>query len=182
MTIRLTTGRRRSPRGARAATVAVLAASALALASCGGSTVESADVTDTTTSGGGQSSSGASSTPGEEASESSSAQTSRRQSAERDITEPGASRASAAPDGRMPLTADDEKFLDALSDARIKVDGTEDQLIAAGHVHCDAKGGDGADTVLVDAVAGQLIEQGRTEADAAAVAKSIANAAETAYC
>ena len=87
----------------------------------------------------------------------------------------------------MPLSGDDEDYLDALIAAGIDVEGTEDQLIAAGHVHCGAgaaDSGEGAesDEAVVNAVAGQVVAQERTEKDEAAVAQSIAKAAESAYC
>ncbi|SQB96098.1 DUF732 domain-containing protein [Corynebacterium xerosis] len=163
---------------ARAATMALIGAGALALAACGGSTVESSEVTDTTTTTA-ESSASETST-----SESSTTRTSERADGERDITEPGAARASDAPDGRMPLSGDDEDFLDALIADDIDVEGTEDQLIAAGHVHCDAgaDGGTPEDALVIDAVAGQLVAQERTDKDEAAVTEAIAKAAESAYC
>ena len=42
-------------------------------------------------------------------------------------------------------------------------------------------GGD-ADAAVVDAVAGQIVAQERTDGDEASVAQSIAKAAESAYC
>ena len=163
---------------ARAAAMALIGAGALALAACGGSTVESSEVTDTTTTAT-ESSASETST-----SESSTTRTSERADGERDITEPGAARASDAPDGRMPLSGDDEDFLDALIADDIDVEGTEDQLIAAGHVHCDAgaDGGTPEDALVIDAVAGQLVAQERTAKDEAAVTEAIAKAAESAYC
>ena len=84
----------------------------------------------------------------------------------------------------MPLSGDDEDFLDALIADDIDVEGTEDQLIAAGHVHCDAgaDGGTPEDALVIDAVAGQLVAQERTTKDEAAVTEAIAKAAESAYC
>lgn len=163
---------------ARAAAMALIGAGALALAACGGSTVESSEVTDTTTTTAESSASETSS------SKSSTTRTSERADGERDITEPGAARASDAPDGRMPLSGDDEDFLDALIADDIDVEGTEDQLIAAGHVHCDAgaDGGTPEDALVIDAVAGQLVAQERTDKDEAAVTEAIAKAAESAYC
>ncbi len=164
----------------RATVLALLGAGTLVLAACGDSTVESSEVTKTPSAT--ETKSSATSTP--KSGESETPRTSARESGERDITEPGASRASSAPDGRMPLSRDDEKYLDALIAAGIDVEGAEDQLIAAGHVHCRA-GSDKkseADAAVVDAVAGQVIAQERTKKDADAVAGSIAKAAESAYC
>lgn len=168
----------RKPGRARAAVLALLGAGALTLAACGDSTVESSEVTETTTTGADTS---------ETTSETSTSETSRtsaRENDERDITEPGATRASSAPDGRMPLSGDDEDFLDALIADGIDVEGTEDQLIAAGHLHCTAESEDGgdADAAVVDAVAGQIVAQKRSDGDEASVAQSIAKAAESAYC
>lgn len=150
---------------------ATACAGALALAACGGgSTVDSSEVTGTTATGTSETSSptSASSTP---------VRTSPRPDGEREVIEPGATRASEAPDGRQPLSADDEKFLDALIADGIDVAGTEDQLIAAGRIHCT-----GQDSEVIDAVAGQLVAQERTDAREDDVTKSIAKAAETAYC
>lgn len=167
----------------RAGALAVVAAAGLSLAACGGSTVESADVTDTDTAAPESASADASSS---EASSSATSEktTSREPSRERDINDPAATRASGAPDGRMPLTGDDEKFLDALIADGIDVEGTEDQLIAAGHVQCTADADDGpaGDSAVVGAVAGQLVAQGRTDKDEAGVAEAIAKAARQAYC
>ena len=183
MIARMRSGSGRAPGAgrARAAVLALIGAGSLVLAACGDSTVESADVTETT-SATDEAASSTSETSSTRTSETS--RTSARNSEERDITEPGAARASSAPDGRMPLSGDDEDYLDALIAAGIDV---EDQLIAAGHVHCGAgaaDSGEGAesDEAVVNAVAGQVVAQERTEKDEAAVAQSIAKAAESAYC
>ena len=154
----------------RKALAASVFAAALGLAACGDATVESAEVTETTTAT-------TTTSTSTETSTSTSVRTSPRQADERDIVEPGATRAEQAPDGRQPLTADDETFLDALIADGIDVDGTEDQLIAAGHIHCSDE-----DDVVVEAVAGQIVAQERTDGDEADVTDAIAEAAEAAYC
>ena len=186
MIARMRSGSGRAPGAgrARAAVLALIGAGSLVLAACGDSTVESADVTETTTATD-EAASSTSETSSTRTSETS--RTSARNFEERDITEPGAARASSAPDGRMPLSGDDEDYLDALIAAGIDVEGTEDQLIAAGHVHCgagaaDSREGAESDEAVVNAVAGQVVAQERTEKDEAAVAQSIAKAAESAYC
>lgn len=155
---------------ARTALAAVVFAAALGLAACGDATVESSEVTETTTAT-------TTTSTSTETSTSTSVRTSPRQADERDIVEPGATRAESAPDGRQPLTEDDETFLDALIADGIDVDGTEDQLIAAGHIHCSDE-----DDVVVEAVAGQIVAQERTDGDEADVTDAIAEAAEAAYC
>ncbi|MFD5868476.1 hypothetical protein ACFWGD_07680 [Corynebacterium sp. NPDC060344] len=171
---------------ARAAVLALLGAGTLALAACGDATVESSDVTETATASEetGTSESESAETSTSTSSTSETTRTSARNSEERDITEPGAARASSAPDGRMPLSGDDEDFLDDLIADGIDVEGVEDQLIAAGHVQCGAGANDGreGDAAVVDAVAGQIVAQERTDGDEAAVSQSIAKAAESAYC
>src|SRR5699024_4252859 len=108
---------------ARTALAAAVFAAALGLAACGDATVESSEVTETTTAT-------TTTSTSTETSTSSSVRASPREADERDIVEPGATRAEEAPDGRQPLTADDETFLDALIADGIDVQGTEDQLIA----------------------------------------------------
>lgn len=64
---------------------------------------------------------------------------------------------------------------------KVKVEGIEDQLIAAATEVCRANEL-GQKSFTVDAVAGQLIEQGRSSESPEALADAIAAAAKNAYC
>ncbi len=157
----------------RVALAAAMAVPALVLSACGGSTVDTAEIESEQSS--------ASAAPGSAEASPSAAPSATRGtpapgSQSPQVRDPGATRADEAPDNRMPLTPEDESFLDALEGAGIAVDGTEDQLIGAGHAHC------GVDSALVDAVAGQLVAQGRTDRSPQDAAKAIADAADAAYC
>lgn len=158
-------------RGRRTAFLSLLAVPALALTACGGSTVESADVTTRS------SSTSATTSSTEETTSSEQTPTSERQS-----NDSAASRASALPDNRVPLTEEDEDFLDAMESSSIDIEGTEDQVMAAARSECV----DGEDPeyseILIKAVSGQLIAQERTELSESEVAQIIADAADSAYC
>ncbi|WP_295627724.1 DUF732 domain-containing protein [uncultured Corynebacterium sp.] len=168
------------------AALALVGVGVLALAGCGDSTVDSSDVTETATASSEVPESSTAADDSADASESeetSTTRTSARPNGERDVTEPGATRASEVPDGRMPLSAADEEYLDALIDEGIDVAGTEDQLIATGRLQCGGEGeGADGDALVVGAIAGQLVTQGRTDDDEETVTRSIAEAAESAYC
>nr|WP_120491614.1 DUF732 domain-containing protein [Corynebacterium lactis] len=157
----------------RSLALASAALLAFGIAACGGSTVDSADVT---TSAKSSSTSAASTSQSEEKSKQRG--TSRQ---DPEINEPGAKRVDEAPDGHMPLSDADGAYLDDLIAAKVDVQGVEDQLIGAGRATC-------ADTpeadrkAMADAMAGQLIAQGRTKAEASAVSSAIAKAAKKAYC
>ena len=57
----------------------------------------------------------------------------------------------------MPAQGPDQDFLAAVAEKGVDIDGVEDQLVGAAQASCQG------DAVTVPAVAGQLIEQGRTE-------------------
>lgn len=149
-------------RNRRMPLAAVLAVPALALAACGGSTVDTAELEETPAESTGTSSS---ETPTRTAG-----------GADKAVIDDGATQVSEVPDNQMPLTEADVDYLDALEKAGIAVEGTEDQLIAAGHAHC------GPDEVLVDAAAGQMVTQGRVKLTAGEVSRVIGDAADDAYC
>lgn len=157
--------------GRRKAFLVLLAVPALALTACGGSTVESADVTTTSSSTSETTSSSEETTSSEQS-----------PTAERQSNDSAASRASSLPDNRVPLTEEDEDFLDAMDSSSIDIEGTEDQVMAAARSECV----DGEDPeyseILIEAVSGQLIAQERTELSESEVAQIIADAAESAYC
>ncbi|APT93398.1 hypothetical protein CPHO_11440 [Corynebacterium phocae] len=71
----------------------------------------------------------------------------------------------------------EDAYLDDLKEAGINVEGVEDQLIGAAQAECNAQ-----DQVTVPAVAGQLIEQARTQLEHGQVVEAIAASARTHYC
>ncbi|WP_448852615.1 DUF732 domain-containing protein [Corynebacterium sp. 335C] len=168
-----------APRGVRAGLAAAAACAALALGACGGATVDTAEIEaaeSASSEAPAESSSAEKSAPESESGRRGPDHAPNPRATERDVNDPGATRADSAPDNRMPLTKEDERFLDALEADGIAVDGTEDQLIGAGHAHC------GPDGALVNAVAGQLVTQGRTDKSPEDAARVIADAADAAYC
>lgn len=78
--------------------------------------------------------------------------------------------------GRAPGDPKEQEFFDDLKG--IDTAGVEDQLVATAQEVCRS----GRDAVVLDAVAGQLVEQGATDLNPDEVAERIAAAAEKAYC
>ena len=148
-----------SVRPAAAAGAAVLLAAGALLSGCGSATVEEGEATDTSVaplerssaaSGGAAASKASAST----ASESPSEQSERAQDDEPE--DRGAREISEIP-APAPAQGPDQDFLAAVAEKGVNVDGVEDQLVGAAQASCQG------DAVTVPAVAGQLIEQGRTE-------------------
>lgn len=155
-------------------TAAVLVASCLALAACGSATVESEDTTE---------SSAASATP------TSNAESSTAESSTAEQTSEPAEAPAPAPEAEQPArevesvppsgstyTAEEERFLDEIRNNGVNVEGVEDQITATGHSLCA-----GTDFTR-DAVAGQLVEQRRTNLDPAALASLIEETAHAHLC
>lgn len=71
----------------------------------------------------------------------------------------------------------DAPYLEQVQASGINIDGVEDQLLGAASAACNS-----ADTVTVNAVAGQLIEQGRTTLPIEQVAAILADNARATYC
>ncbi|GAB3702234.1 hypothetical protein [Corynebacterium nasicanis] len=93
----------------------------------------------------------------------------------------GAREIDEVPEVAVPRTAADVNYLGELSDADIDVKGVEDQLIGTAGTVCE--GGDSElNRATLPAVAGQLIEQGRTDKSVEEVADIIEAAATNAYC
>lgn len=151
------------------------AASAAALTACGGATVDSDEVTETPTVTSEvtetESSSSSSATP-------SSATTPRERSSSigngpedqpaREVTD--------VPQQASAFSPQEEAYLAQLRESGVNVDGIEDQLTATGATVC-------ADNLITrDAVAGQLVEQRRTDMDAAGVAALISDTARANLC
>ena len=152
------------------------AASAAALTACGGATVDSDEVTETPTVTSEvtetESSSSSSATP------SSATTTARERSSSigngpedqpaREVTD--------VPQQASAFSPQEEAYLAQLRESGVNVDGIEDQLTATGATVC-------ADNLITrDAVAGQLVEQRRTDMDAAGVAALISDTARANLC
>ncbi len=88
----------------------------------------------------------------------------------------GARAISEAP-APAPLVDRDADYLAALTQSGINTEGVEDQLLGVGQNSCE-----GQDSVTIGAVAGQLIEQGRTQLPHEQVVALITNTAMAAYC
>ncbi|MBF9009964.1 DUF732 domain-containing protein [Corynebacterium phoceense] len=88
----------------------------------------------------------------------------------------GARAISEAP-APAPLVDRDADYLAALTQSGINTEGVEDQLLGVGQNSCE-----GQDSVTIGAVAGQLIEQGRTQLPHEQVMALITNTAMAAYC
>ena len=68
-------------------------------------------------------------------------------------------------------------FLDAVAGGGVDITGVENQLVSAAHTACDPD-----DDVTILAVAGQLVEQERTDKDVEEVVALINEQAQAAYC
>lgn len=82
----------------------------------------------------------------------------------------------AAPEQSSGFSPEEEAYLQQLSENGLNIEGVEDQLTATGRTVCSD------DTVTRDAVAGQLVEQRRTDMDPAALGTLIADTARANLC
>lgn len=163
----------------RTVSVAALAFGSVILTACGGVTVEgNSGSTETTTSVARDTATGETTTTTES---SRSAPGSADSPAPRDQP---AAEMTEAPSTEVQRTPQELDLLDGLRDGGIDVDGVEEPLIATAGTVCRAlEGGD--DNVTVDAIAGQLITQGRVdvpEERAGEVSTLIRETAERTYC
>ncbi|MBC3178204.1 hypothetical protein [Corynebacterium lujinxingii] len=141
-----------------------------ALTACGGATVDSDDVevTETTET--------ATSTTAETSTTASAETAAPASSASNGAGDEPAREVDSVPHQAPAYSPEEQAFLDHLSQNGVNVDGLEDQLTATGFTVCDN------DTITRDAVAGQLVEQRRTDMDAAAVATLIGDTARANLC
>lgn len=156
---------RRLSSSARVTAAALLATGAL-LAGCGSATVDESEATETSvaplerssgSSEGAESSSTSSSSAASSSDKASSGSGSSRGSGE-EPEDRGAREISEIPaPAPAPAEGPHQEFLAALSDGGVNTEGVEDQLVGAAQAACQG------DTVTVPAVAGQLIEQGRSD-------------------
>lgn len=88
---------------------------------------------------------------------------------------------SEIPDNSLQLSGVDREYLDSLKADGVDVEGIEDQLIGTASVVCGSEGAP-LDEATIGAVAGQLIEQGRTTKAFEEVVDMINSSARKAYC
>lgn len=149
------------------------AATAVAVAACGGATVDSDDVTETPTV--------VSETTEAETSETTEASETTETSAvvssqSKRVDDQPAREVTDVPQQASAFSPQEEAYLATLRESGVNVDGIEDQLTATGATVC-------ADNLITrDAVAGQLVEQRRTDMDAAGVAALISDTARANLC
>ena len=146
------------------------AAAAVAVAACGGATVDSDDVTDTPTV--------ASEAETESETETSEAPSSSAvvSSQSKRVDDQPAREVTDVPQQASAFSPQEEAYLATLRESGVNVDGIEDQLTATGATVC------ADDLITRDAVAGQLVEQRRTDMDAAGVAALISDTARANLC
>lgn len=144
------------------------AVAGVTLAACGGTTVDSDEVT------------ASSSAPVVTTSSAPATSTSEKPSEtpvdDALANEGAASEVSDFPEDTPKRPEKEEAYLEALRTAGVNVEGTEDQLLATASTLC------GGETITRDAVAGQLIEQQRTSLDHEQLIKLIDEAAHANLC
>ena len=152
------------------------AATAVAVAACGGATVDSDDVTDTPTVA--SEAETASETETTETTETSAAPSSSAvvSSQSKRVDDQPAREVTDVPQQASAFSPQEEAYLATLRESGVNVDGIEDQLTATGATVC------ADDLITRDAVAGQLVEQRRTDMDAAGVAALISDTARANLC
>lgn len=138
---------------------AVLLATGAVLSACGSATVDEGEATETSVAPLERSSAASGESSASKASESSATASGSAPAERAQGEEPedrGAREISEIPSPE-PAQGPDQDFLAAVAEKGVNVDGVEDQLVGAAQASCQG------DAVTVPAVAGQLIEQGRTE-------------------
>ncbi|AKE42125.1 putative secreted protein [Corynebacterium kutscheri] len=164
--------------------VALVLFSTLTLTACGGATVD--DSTDTTIAP-------LSREPKNQTSQSATAsasasasamETARSHSNESDNSQPkdrAAQEITAIPSQQVQLSKQDQVFLDELSGKGVDISDVENQLIGTANIVCTNTDNPLA-PATVKAVAGQLIEQGKTTLEHAELVSLIETSAKKAYC
>lgn len=155
------------------------AAAAVAVAACGGATVDSDDVTDTpTVASEAETESETETTETAETSETSEVPSSSAvvSSQSKRVDDQPAREVTDVPQQASAFSPQEEAYLATLRESGVNVDGIEDQLTATGATVC------ADDLITRDAVAGQLVEQRRTDMDAAGVAALISDTARANLC
>ncbi|UBI09438.1 DUF732 domain-containing protein [Corynebacterium coyleae] len=142
-----------------------------ALTACGGATVDSEDVTETAATSATETATSATESGTASATESATASSSRNGAGDQPARE-----VETVPTQVPAYAPEEQAFLDHLRQNGVNVDGLEDQLTATGFTVCDD------DTITRDAVAGQLVEQRRTDMDARTVATLLSDTARANLC
>lgn len=142
-----------------------------ALTACGGATVDSDDVTETAATSATETATSATESGTASATESATASSSRNGAGDQPARE-----VETVPTQVPSYAPEEQAFLDHLRQNGVNVDGLEDQLTATGFTVCDD------DTITRDAVAGQLVEQRRTDMDARTVATLLSDTARANLC
>lgn len=142
-----------------------------ALTACGGATVDSDDVTETAATSATETATSATESGTASATESATASSSRNGAGDQPARE-----VETVPTQVPSYAPEEQAFLDHLRQNGVNVDGLEDQLTATGFTVCDD------DTITRDAVAGQLVEQRRTDMDAGTVATLLSDTARANLC
>lgn len=176
------------PRPRRAGIAAVLFASTLALSACGGSTVTSDDLDETTEPAAtedaedSEDSEDADSTSTEETTESTTEEESPAGEEAGEAAPPedqAAREISEIPPAETGASDEDQQFLETLDMRGIDVNSLENQLLSTANMVC---AGDPTSATVAGAVAGQLIEQGRTDLPHEEVTSLIESSARDVYC
>ncbi|QXB19202.1 hypothetical protein SAMN04488531_0815 [Corynebacterium coyleae] len=142
-----------------------------ALTACGGATVDSEDVTETAATSATETATSATESGTASATESATGSSSRNGAGDQPARE-----VETVPTQVPSYAPEEQAFLDHLRQNGVNVDGLEDQLTATGFTVCDD------DTITRDAVAGQLVEQRRTDMDAGTVATLLSDTARANLC
>lgn len=93
----------------------------------------------------------------------------------------GAQEIDEIPEQSIERSPAEEDLLTEVGEGGVDVAGVEDQVIGAAATICDTEDSE-TDNVIVPAVSGQLIEQGRTELSHEEVTELIESTARSAYC
>ncbi|MBP3088522.1 hypothetical protein EML15_05100 [Corynebacterium sp. sy017] len=88
---------------------------------------------------------------------------------------------SEIPAGVLALSPEDQRYINALKEAGVDVNGMENQIITAGTLVCKAQD-DQIAAATAKVVAGQLIEQNRSKLEYAELVAQIDKTAREAYC
>lgn len=168
---------------------AALGTSAALLVGCGGSTVTSDDVESETTVAPLERSAADTTTPPEDEERETAPDPTVQETPERGggagapapppPEDRGAREISEIPETEAPTSAEDQEYLAALEDAGVDVAGVEASLVGTASTVCATEGDA---NVTASAVAGQLIEQGRTELEHGEATELIEESARAAYC